>query len=580
MIDERIFENADIEFALIDPSEQTDDAYLEILRREYIKDKNPEPIALTDDVINELDSDSIKSDAVIYSALIDSNKAERERTRAKLSTRAGVLKCKRDFERIYSVIAKEIDGEIKEYEKECDAVKSKPVKKWDDASKVIYHIWSAPDRNGETHPTDINDVEICKAIKSAGNIIVIDGMPYLYQNGVYIADVDGLRIKTMIQSLIYTELVKYGRIEQCYKLLISDYNLVRENDDVNKHPAEWVNCLDGMIDTTNGNLIPHDPKYLSINQVPMHFNKAKSGYEGSITDTFLKSLIPNDDDREMFLQFCGLCLTIDTTPQKFLIMYGGGGTGKSTVINMLCNVVGSSNISGLSLQDINKRFYPTCIAGKLLNACADIPSVKMEIVDTIKKLIGEDIIMGEYKGGRVFWFRSYAKLLFSANTIPKVYDDKTDAYYRRLMILEIPKRAEYINDLSKRLYEDRDNFFMMILDALRRYHDANALFESPHSKELVRKLYTGSDTVFAFIEEKCVKDETAKTKRPELYAEYCRYCNEEGRTELSRFKFAENLENKGFATVKIHGYDFIRGLRLDEGENKFVPIVDEENPFS
>lgn len=578
MIDERILDNAELEFALIDVSEQTDEKYFDVLRREYIKGRVSELISLSDDYIRDLDTDSILSDAVVCSALIDSDKADRERIHAKLSIKARELKCKCEFEKVYSTTAKDIDGNIKEYKDELKSAERKPVTQYDDAGKELYHVWSAPDKNGVSKPIDIKDVEICKAIKTAGNIIVIDGMPYLYQNGVYIADVDGLRIKTMIQSLIYPQLVKYGRIEQCYKLLISDVNLVRDNDDVNKHPAEWVNCLDGMIDTATGELHEHKPEYLSINQVPMHY-KGTAGYEGSISEKFIKGLIPDDDDREMFLQFCGLCLTIDTTPQKFLIMFGGGGTGKSTAINMLCNVVGSSNISGLSLQDINKRFYPTCIAGKLLNACADIPSAKMEIVDTIKKLIGEDIIMGEYKGGRVFWFRSYAKLLFSANTIPKVYDDKTDAYYRRLLILEIPKRAEYIDDLPRRLRDDSDNFFAMILDALRRYQTTKRLFESPNSKEHVRKLYTGSDTVFAFIEEKCVKDEKAKTKRSDLYDEYVSYCSSEGRTELSRFKFAENLENKGFASCKVHGYDYIRGLKLDDGDNGFVSTDDEKTPF-
>lgn len=62
---------------------------------------------------------------------------------------------------------------------------------------------------------------------------------------------------------------------------------------------------------------------------------------------------------------------------------------------------------------MNQRFYATGLFGKLLNACADIPSTAMENVAIIKKAVGEDTLLYEKKGKDPSQFNSYAKLLFS-----------------------------------------------------------------------------------------------------------------------------------------------------------------------
>lgn len=443
---------------------------------------------------------------------------------------------------------------------EGDQGKSGVIAKKDSLEK--FHRWSKEDKDGNKKPLDIIDDLICLDICEKNNIIVVEGQPYLYQGGYYQLDHDGLKIKRMIKKHIYQQLIKNMRIEQCYKLLISDPVLHHELDELNQYPKEWINCRNGMLDVRTMKLYDHDPKYLSINQIPIEFISKEINKEG-ISYQFIESLIPDANDREMFLQFCGLCLTRDTSPQKSLYMIGGGGTGKSTTINMLCNVIGAENISGLSLQDINKRFYPTCLVGKLLNACADIPSMKMDTVDIIKKIIGEDVIMGEYKGGKTFFFRSYAKLLFSANKIPKVYDDKTDAYYRRLMILEIRKKAKHFDAIDARLFDDRQNFFQMILEALHRMYEVGQLYESENSKRLVRELYMDSDTVYAFLESMTKRVEsTSKLSRKILYDAYTRFCSNEGRSALSAFKFREELENRGYIFCKLDGYDYVKGLGL------------------
>ena len=93
----------------------------------------------------------------------------------------------------------------------------------------------------------------------------------------------------------------------------------------------------------------------------------------------------------MFWEYFGYCMTTDTQFQKFLMLKGNGGTGKSVVVALIQHVIGNENTSSISLQDLNKRFYATGMYGKLLNACADIPCKAMNTTGVLKKAVGEDM---------------------------------------------------------------------------------------------------------------------------------------------------------------------------------------------
>ena len=56
-----------------------------------------------------------------------------------------------------------------------------------------------------------------------------------------------------------------------------------------------------------------------------------------------------------------------------------------------------------------------------------------------KALTGEDFITAERKNKDPFSFRPYARFLFSCNEIPRNYGDKSEGFYRRLIIIRFEK---------------------------------------------------------------------------------------------------------------------------------------------
>lgn len=428
--------------------------------------------------------------------------------------------------------------------------------------RVRFHVWSKPNADGVSHPTDIIESEITEDIVNSKNIIVISGLPYIYHGGVYEQDETGNNTRAIIKEYIYKRLHTVNRINRVYNLLIMDTSIVKDIDEVNAYPKRWINFKNGMLDAEKMEMHEHRPEYYSINQIPWEYKEGYTIPDDSMVLKCLREKIPDEEDREMFLQFNGYGLTTDTHAQKFMVYFGDGNTGKSTLIRLQDALIGKQNRTSLSLQDINKRFFPTCLFGKLMNLCADIPSEAMSAIDVLKKATGEDQIMGEYKGGAVFFFKSYAKLLFSANSIPLSYDDKTNAFYRRMLLLEI-QRGEFMSDLEDKLHEDMQSYIHLCVDALHRMYNSGELKESENSKTEVEKLRMKADTVFAFMSERCERDNTKSTKRDELYKAYEWYCTAQGRTALTKHRFYSTLEDNGIPTRTGDHAMYVKGIKVN-----------------
>ena len=73
--------------------------------------------------------------------------------------------------------------------------------------------------------------------------------------------------------------------------------------------------------------------------------------------------------------------------------------------------------------------------GKLANIFADLPTKNIDDNGIFKALVGEDYLTVEKKNKNPFSFQSTARLLFSCNSIPKNYGDKSEGFYRRLIIV-------------------------------------------------------------------------------------------------------------------------------------------------
>ena len=67
---------------------------------------------------------------------------------------------------------------------------------------------------------------------------------------------------------------------------------------------------------------------------------------------------------------------------------------------------------------------------------------------------------------RFFFFKNRAKFIFSCNELPQVLDDRSNGFYRRLLIIRFNDAGAFIPDLESKL-SDEKRLKQLYLDWLR-----------------------------------------------------------------------------------------------------------------
>jgi len=438
--------------------------------------------------------------------------------------------------------------------------------------------------NKDGEPASPLDIAIVEQVMEKNDFFVLGVTPFLYDHGVYQEDRGGARLKEEIRKLMYRKFMRSNTINRIYALLISRPEVQKDFRDLYNFPPYWVNFRNGFYDSIRQVMIPHNPQYLSVNQVPFTYdpdNKAESLSGGEAIRKYLAVSLPDEAEQRMFWEYAGYCMTADTQMQKFLILTGNGGTGKSVMISLIESLVGIGNCSCISLQDLNKRFYATGLFGKLLNACGDIPCKAMESTDVVKKAVGEDALLFEKKGEDAVQFRSHAKLLFSCNGLPENLDDKTDAFYRRLLVLEmdhVVTEEEKDTGLKEKISAETGYAVCMAMEALHGLYERGSFIESERSRKCVDNLRRMSDSTWAFVSDTLVRKPGSRVDKSRMYTLYEKYCEENGRMPLGKEKFNEQMIRKGFVARKHQGIFRYKDTAIREEEFEEMP-EDMATPF-
>lgn len=509
--------------------------------------------------IDELTTESILADSIFKGLLSVTDIAQRTQLEIKLTDQAeklGGKALKSKFLKLLKAYKQQVQNSNGQKEK------TNPVSLIEDGIDKSH--WHVIDATGK--PTGVIDDFLVEHILSEYQIFVIAKVPYIYEDGVYKIDENETMLKSIIRKYVYRKLIKSDLVERIYRLIISTHSIQKSYDDLNNYPKHWINFRNGFFDVKEWKMIPHDPEYLSINQVPHDFNP-DADPQGEATKKFVEYTIPDENDRQMMWEFYGYCMTVDSSMQKFLIFKGQGGTGKSKLIHIVEEMVGSKNRSSISMQQLNERFYPALLVGKTLNACADIPSRAMEAVDGIKKATGEDTLIAEKKGKDAIPFRSYAKLVFSANEIPINIEEKSEALYRRMMIIKVERKPEVIDrNLQEKLDAEIDYSIMTACKALREMYLRGGFIESSNSKTNVKEIQMEADTVEAFLFDRIVRKPGSLIGTAELYKEYVKYCEEMERIKLTAHGFHRAMRNKNYTRIKRAEGDKYLDIAFKEDE--------------
>lgn len=222
----------------------------------------------------------------------------------------------------------------------------------------------------------------------------------------------------------------------------------------------------------------------------------------------------------------------------------------------------------------------TFLVGNLVNICADLPKKPLESVDVIKRITGEDFIKCEIKGGDVFTTRLYLKLAFSTNEMPISLDEQSNAWYRRLLMLEVPKKGKHIENLNEGLKKSIPGFITLCVKRLNELLNTPSTLrqiDSPNSLHCVAEYHHDSDSVQSWLDDCCERVQGEKTYRTEAYQLYSNYCFANELNKVSNQNFYKRMQSKGFENGRDSNGRYLKNLKIVTEKCQYLEKKCQEN---
>ncbi|CUO11812.1 DNA primase family protein [Clostridium perfringens] len=386
----------------------------------------------------------------------------------------------------------------------------------------------------------------------------------IYENGVY--NISGEKeAGRIIMDYMLPNYCIMASIRDCreqWDILVS-----KDFDDFNRNPY-LVNVRNGLLDIRDMSFKEHTPNYLSTVQLNVEYNPQVDcpQFKKFLNEVLDCKLIP------LVQEIVGYLLTTNTASQKAFVFWGPARTGKSTLLWVVeYLLLGKKNVSNIPWQEIGDKFKTAELLGKLANVFSDLPSKSIDDTGIFKVVTGEDYLMAEKKNKNPFKFKPFARLVFSCNELPRNYVDRTEGFYRRLIIVPFNRQIEK-NKIDKALkykfQREKEGIFNWALEGLKRLYENNFEFSENELTDGVKKEYKReNNNVISFVEECCELDGLFSCSRIEIYEAYKEFCVEAGLKALSQIKFNKELEGNFNITRsrsgKLRSWNGVR-IKLDD----------------
>ncbi|UBK27171.1 DNA primase [Clostridium perfringens] len=361
----------------------------------------------------------------------------------------------------------------------------------------------------------------------------------IYENGVY--NISGEKeAGRIIMDYMLPNYCIMASIRDCrdqWDILVS-----KDFDDFNRNPY-LVNVRNGLLDIRDMSFKEHTPSYLSTVQLNVEYNPQVDcpQFKKFLNEVLDCKLIP------LVQEIVGYLLTTNTASQKAFVFWGPARTGKSTLLWVVeYLLLGKKNVSNIPWQEIGDKFKTAELLGKLANVFSDLPSKSIDDTGIFKVVTGEDYLMAEKKNKNPFKFKPFARLVFSCNELPRNYVDRTEGFYRRLIIVPFNRqidKSKIDKSLKYKFQREKEGILNWALEGLKRLYENNFEFSENELTDGVKKEYKReNNNVISFVEECCELDGLFSCSRIELYESYKEFCVEAGLKALSQIKFNKELE--------------------------------------
>jgi putative DNA primase/helicase len=318
-------------------------------------------------------------------------------------------------------------------------------------------------------------------------------------------------------------------------------------------------CANGTLEISSGTLREHRPEDYALGAVPYEFDP---GAHAPTWHRFLMSTVP---EAAPFVQeFAGYSLTVDTSHELAVWLYGPPGSGKSTLIEGFRAMLGD-RVGLLGLAEMQRsRFALSNIPGKTLLTATEQPSDYLSVTHLLNAIISGEEIRVEEKFKPAYTVIPRAKILWGMNDLPRV-KDANDGLFRRVKVVSFPKLAVEPDPMVKEAIKGEGaGILAWSLEGLRTLNE-RGYFEIPEDvRAATEEFKLTNDVPQMFIEEACIISDDRETKPQPLYDAYRHWCFVNGHKPMSSTAVAAEWKRLGFERSRPRqGYRYYLGIEVD-----------------
>lgn len=400
--------------------------------------------------------------------------------------------------------------------------------------KQVYTLLLEKDRDTATELI-VQDIEKNNHIYTTRDDIKSE--MWIYKEGIYVPQGKTF-IKEFCRKVLGTAFTSHLANNVIAKIETDTF--IEHDDFFGTNYIYEIPLQNGILNIKTREITEHTPRKIFFNKLPLEYDP--SAECPNITE-HLTTILKNKEDIPVILELFGYLLLKQYKIEKAFMFVGFGRNGKSKTIELMKRFLGPENCSSLPLRALHEESFSLSeLFGKMANLAADLSRTDLKETGMIKSLIGRDYIQAKRKYLKDLNFVNYAKMVFAANELPKIFDT-TDGFWTKWVLIEFPYKfvpEKVYNELSEEkrqthkimnpdiiekliTSEELSGLLNLALDGLDRLLKNKDFSYSKGTKEVKDMWIRKSDSFTAFCYDHIVEDINSKISKSKLRRLYHKY---------------------------------------------------------
>lgn len=355
---------------------------------------------------------------------------------------------------------------------------------------------------------------------------------------------------------------------------------------------KYINLKNGLFDPQTKVLDEHTPKYFSVTQIPFNYDATADCPKFK---EFIKFITQkNEGSDRMIQEMFGYFVCTDGNPRhKIHYLYGATArNGKSTTAQIVAGLLGSSNISHLSLQQIAQPSPSTMesLVGKRLNFSDEVSGNFLQS-GNLTSISAEGTIDISPKFKPPYPYKVTCKFVVACNSIPRLSEN--NGMKQRMIVIpfdhHIPEGERILNYDKVLLEEEGSGILNWAIEGAEMLGDS--FFVSKQSDEEMQENILASNNVLAFLDSDYTYSDTYTDAvfTQDMYGSkgdnngYIGYCYKTSTQPMAYIRFCTEIKTFAKLTKKIeykkqnNGSAYIGLRHKNESEETLQDVANQFN---